>query len=467
MSAPTPNADRPTAIVPGFQIERKLAEGGMATVYLANQLSLDRRAALKILTAFDDLDHKARFFNESRIIGSLNHRNIITIYDVGEVSGRAFISMEYLNGGDLASRIEAGCLDPCEALEIAAGIGDGLAFAHEQGIVHRDVKPANILFHRDGTPILSDFGIATDVKLDARLTACGTTVGSPCYVSPEQAQGTATDGRTDVYSLGVVLYEMLVGQPPFEESSAIETMAAQITVPPPCLPERLQACQPLLDRMLAKSAEERFQSAGEMVDAIRNVQINLGRASAPITTSPTRRSTQRLTLRLIRSTGQTLRASLTLLSVSGAATVQFFRHRPKAGRFAALALLVAVGWFALDGVLQPGPVRDYLRQAEAEFDEDHLAYPRRGSAVFYYRQVLTLDPDNDDALDGLHEIAEIYADRADQSLAAHEFSSAKTQIDRGIKAEPGNARLQKLLHETRSLRSLPEKVVRGIKSIFD
>jgi hypothetical protein len=196
-----------------------------------------------------------------------------------------------------------------------------------------------------------------------------------------------------------------------------------------------------------------------MVDAIRNVQINLGRASVAITTTPIRR--------LTRSTGQTLRASLTLLSVSGAATVQFFRHRPKAGRFAALALLVAAGWFALDGVLQPGPVRDYLRQAEAEFDEDHLAYPRRGSAVFYYRQVLTLDPENDDALDGLHEIAEIYADRADQSLAAHEFSSAKAQIDRGIKAEPGNVRLQKLLHETRSLRSLPEKVVRGIKSIFD
>lgn len=427
----------------------------MATVYLANQLSLDRRAALKILTAFDDLEHRARFFNESRIIGSLNHRNIITIYDVGEVSDRAFISMEYLNGGDLASRITAGCLDPCEALEIAAGIGDGLAFAHEQGIVHRDVKPANILFHRDGTPILSDFGIATDVKLDARLTACGTTVGSPCYVSPEQAQGTATDPRTDIYSLGIVLYEMLVGRPPFEESSAIETMAAQITVPPPCLPERLQACQPLLDRMLAKSAEERFQTAGDMVDAIRNVQINLGRASSPSASA------------LTRNMRQTLRASHANLSRTGAATVQFLRHRPKAGRFAALALLIAVGWFALDGVLQPGPVRDYLRQAEAAFDEDNLARPRRSSAVFYYRKVLALDPENDDALDGLHEIAEIYADRADQSLAEHEFSSAKAQIDRGIQAEPGNARLQKLQRETRSLRSLPEKVVRGIKSIFD
>jgi predicted Ser/Thr protein kinase len=463
MNAPAQNTPDISDIIPGFQIRRELARGGMATVYLATQLSLDRTVALKVLRAFENPDHKTRFFNESRIIGSLNHRNIITIFDVGSAVDQAFLSMEYLDGGDLSTRIEKGPLDPCEALEIAAAIGDCLAFVHEQGIVHRDVKPANILFHYDGTPVLTDFGIATDTNIDAKLTACGTTVGSPCYVSPEQAQGLSVDGRTDIYSLGSVLYEMLVGRPPFQESSAVETMAAHITLPPLALPEHLRDCQPLIDRMLAKDPGDRFSSATDMVNAIRDLQINMdGPATAPRQTfipfvfqglSPHIRTM----VTTARAWVDDLQDKATLTRLSGFS----------APIIATAIVIVAAGLFAVAGLGDPEPVRAYLQQAEVAFDEDRLSYPKAGSASYFYREVLRLDPEHDDALEGLHDIAEIYADRSERDLQSKNFSSAKFNLVRGLEVERTNERLLKLQQETKALRTLPEKVVNGIRSIFD
>ncbi|MCZ6640508.1 MAG: serine/threonine-protein kinase [Gammaproteobacteria bacterium] len=456
MSVTAPEADSSLDNIPGFEIDREIARGGMATVYLATQLSLDRKVALKVLRCFDNLEHKTRFINESRIIGSLNHRNAVTIFDVGNAGDRAFLSMEYLEGGDLSSRIDAGELDPCEALEIAAGIGDCLVFVHEQGIVHRDVKPANILFHRDGTPVLTDFGIATDVKLDSRLTACGATVGSPCYVSPEQAQGIDTDGRTDIYSLGIVLYEMLVGQPPFHEGSAIETMAAHLSLPPLRLPVHLKECQRLLDRMLAKNPDDRFATAADLVEGIRDLQISLASDVAP-------------TAGMFKSSVQYgLLVSRKILSLASTTVRNHVHLRSKTTRLiSAFAVLVFVGLVTFNGFREPDPVQDYLKQAEVSFDEDRLSFPKANNAFFYYREVLALDPGNEEALEGLHEIAEIYADRTERNLRSYEFSSAKSNLRHGLKVEPRNERLLRLSQETRSLRTLPEKVVRGIRSIFD
>lgn len=450
MNGQISGTDSLTETIPGFEIERQLAQGGMATVYLATQLSLHRRVALKVLRAFSDPEHQERFFNESRIIASLNHRNIVTIHDVGRIGEQAFLSMEYYAGNDLASKITQGPVDPCTALEITASIGDCLGFAHAHGIIHRDVKPANILFHHDCTPILTDFGIATDVTVDSNLTACGMTIGTPSYVSPEQVQGMATDGRSDIYSLGIVLYEMLVGQPPFREGSAIEIMAAQVNLPPPMLPEQLCDLRPLLERMLAKKPDERFATANDMVDAVRDCQINYAGAGE---------NTQQLVRRLASRMLGPLEHSREVIQVA-------FKQRHVVMSSLALFAL-AVVWVGGSVLRGPDPVDEYLDKAGEAFDEDRLAYPVEGSALFYFREVLALDPGNDDAQEGLQDIAEIYADRAEGDLVKSNFPSAKFHIDRGLDAEPGNERLRKLRQDTKGLRRIPEKVLSGIRSIFD
>jgi serine/threonine protein kinase len=451
MSEPARDTDPLQGRIPGFQIEQEVARGGMATVYLANQLSLDRKVALKILREFDDPEQRVRFFNESRIIGSLNHRNVITIYDVGIDDDCVFLAMEYLAGGDLATRIEKGPIDRCEALEIAAAIGDCLVSVHGQGVVHRDVKPANVLFHGDGTPILTDFGIATDVKIDTRLTALGATLGSPLYLSPEQASGQPTDGRTDIYSLGVVLYEMLTGWPPFLEKTAVETMAARLSTPVPRLDDHLTSCQSVLDKMLAREPGDRFSSAQDMVDAVRDLQITL---SGEDTRQPAVHSVVESVQAMIVSARQR--------------AVGWLPNRLPGGRAALVGIAVlTLGVYGFEWLAEPSEVTENLRQADAAVEDDRLFQPRSNNAVFYFRKALRFDPGNDDAEDGLHDIAELFADRAETDLVDRQFSSAKYHLDRGLKAEPHNPRLLKLQEDTRSLRSIPEKVVRGLKSIFE
>ena len=246
--------------IPGYRLLRLIAQGGMASVYLAVQESLDRQVALKLLRKCDFPAQTERFLNEGRIISSLNHRNIITIHDIGVVDERPFISMEFLKGGDLQHRVKAG-IDPNTALDIVKAIARCLAFVHGRGIVHRDIKPGNILFHEDGTPILTDFGIAKELETDNALTQDGTALGSPDYLSPEQAQGRPLDGRADIYSLGVVFYEMLVGERPYRGDSPVQVMLAHLAEPVPQFSGANRPYQDILDRMMAKEPEQRFASA--------------------------------------------------------------------------------------------------------------------------------------------------------------------------------------------------------------
>ncbi len=259
--------------ISGYTISSRIGAGGQAMVYVAIQESLQRPVALKVLNPVhaDSPEFTTRFLNEGRILASLGHSNVITIYDIGVDGGFHYISMELVEGGDLKRRMREG-MDSNRVLDYIATIADCLAAAHEKNIVHRDIKPANVLFRKDGTLLLTDFGIAKQLDAKNELTLTGTTVGSPHYLSPEQAQGRTVDGRADVYSLGIMAYEMLTGSRPYEGESDIDTIFKHINDPIPNLPPEHAPLQELIERMIAKAPGDRFESAREVVDFIAEME---------------------------------------------------------------------------------------------------------------------------------------------------------------------------------------------------
>lgn len=261
--------------IPGYTLIKKINSGGMATVYLATQHSVGRTVALKIMKPSLDQDPEfhQRFQREATIIGQLSHPNIIPIYDIGRHEKFNYISMEFLPKGSLDEKIKRGVTAEV-ALKITLGIAAALDHAHSKGYVHRDIKPENILFREDDSPVLTDFGIARTIKSKANMTQVGAVIGTPYYMSPEQAKGEASDGRSDLYSLGIVLYEMLTGSRPFQADSSLALGIKHIHEQAPKLPLHLFALQPIMDKLLAKQPEQRFQTARELIDRLATALSN-------------------------------------------------------------------------------------------------------------------------------------------------------------------------------------------------
>lgn len=258
--------------IPGYNIKQEIGFGGMATVYLAEQISLSRLVALKVMapSLAADKTYSERFLREARTVAQLNHPNIVSIYDVGIHEHSHYLALEYIGGGDLKEKIKAGNLSPEQCLEIVRDIARGLGYAHEKGYIHRDVKPENILFHEDGSAVLTDFGIARTGK-GTRITGTGLSIGTPYYMSPEQARGKSVDARSDLYALGVVLYELLTGNIPYEAEDSIAVAFSHVNDPIPELPDSLRRYQPLLDKLMAKSPEDRYQDAHGLIKDIDNI----------------------------------------------------------------------------------------------------------------------------------------------------------------------------------------------------
>jgi serine/threonine-protein kinase PpkA len=257
--------------IPGYKIERLIAEGGMSSVYLATQESLDRHVVIKLLKRFDRPQRAQRFLHEAKVIASLQHQHVVTIYDVGTVGERYYIAMEYLEGGSLADRIEEG-ISPKMALDLLENLAGCLDFLHRHHVVHRDIKPSNVLFHADGSLRLTDFGIAVRLDEERDVVSAGSRFGSPYYLSPEQVEDWPVDARSDIYSLGVVFYQMLSGKRPYEAASPAETIVAHLSQPIPLLPEDLHSYQGLCEQMLAKKPEDRVESARNLVELIHGVR---------------------------------------------------------------------------------------------------------------------------------------------------------------------------------------------------
>ncbi len=254
-----------------------LGEGGMASVYLAVQTSLDRKVAVKVLRTegSDDPDRtEQRFLREGKTLAKITHRNVCGIYDLGKVGDLAYIAMEYLDGGTLVDRQQVG-IPVAEAIAIVVQLANALQEAHDQGIVHRDLKPANVMMRGGKVPVLTDFGIARELTAHhTKITTENMIIGTPIYMSPEQVSGGEIDGRSDVYSLGVMFYELLVGSAPYKGDMPIQICMQHLTAPVPRLPVELDELNPVMSTMLAKRAEDRYASMIEFIFALRQVLVS-------------------------------------------------------------------------------------------------------------------------------------------------------------------------------------------------
>ena len=257
-----------------YKITEKLGEGGMGVVYKAEDTKLDRTVALKFLAAhlLNDDEAKARFLREAKAAAGLHHPNICPVYEIGEAEGKTFLSMAFIEGESLEPRIERGPLPLKEALDVGRQIADGLEAAHEKGVVHRDIKPANVMVDAKGHATIMDFGLA-QLADRSKLTKIGTTLGTPVYMSPEQAQGEKSDRRTDVWSLGIVLYEMVVGRAPFRgdyEQAVVYSILNEKPEPLTALrtgvPMELER---IVGKCLAKDPKDRYQTAADAIVDLR------------------------------------------------------------------------------------------------------------------------------------------------------------------------------------------------------
>lgn len=470
--------------IPGYKIEREIGKGGMATVYLAIQESLERSVVLKILDKVQSAtsnEMTQRFVDEGRIVASLHHPNIVTIYDIGIAGEDLYISMEYVQGGDLKKRMESH-VSPKIALDIISKIGSALDSAHTHNVIHRDVKPANILFRQDSTPLLTDFGIAKHTDYDKDLTSTGIFLGSPNYVSPEQADGIRVDGRSDIYSLGCIFYEMLTGYKPYHSDSVIDIVIQHKTSPVPTLPEKFLPYQSLLDRMMAKNIDDRFANAAEMLKHIEKLNLidNNSNELAPdfditgltqnteneietkkksnlilitllilsaifffglqfveiklkssnvridqISTNTVLPSTTAPTSNIVEQTMETTQSSP--VAEESPASVASESEMGKPAKPASEQVLQALAWLG-----------------KQSLDEFKLTYPPKDNAYYYFSRLLELQPDNRTAYEGILSIAERYVILAERSLVNNEVEKTRTYIDIGLQIDPRNQGLLSL-----------------------
>jgi len=266
----------PFPVLPNIRISKKLGSGGMSDVYLGIQEKLHRQVAVKVLKPelVKKPEFAERFLVEARTAAKLIHPNILTIFDVNDHGEYNYIVMELLEDS-LYERIQNNPRKklPVEyVLEVSLQLTDALIYAHGEGVIHRDIKSDNIMFRRDATPVLVDFGIARAIRSTDRITKVGTIVGTPYYMSPEQCQGETLDGRSDIYSLGIVIHEMLTGEVPYQARNATGVLIKHIRGRIPVLPRSFKHFQPLMDRMLAKRREERFADGGELKEWLSALQ---------------------------------------------------------------------------------------------------------------------------------------------------------------------------------------------------
>jgi eukaryotic-like serine/threonine-protein kinase len=263
-----------------YELDKLVGAGGMSSVFRAHDRLLERTVALKILHEqfTRDADYVERFRREARSVAQLAHPNIVTVIDRGEQDGRQYIVFEYIDGANLKELVRNGAVPIEDALDLASQTGRGLAFAHGRGIVHRDVKPQNVLLNDEGQAKVTDFGIARSLDVQG-VTQTGTVLGTSDYIAPEQARGEKVDPRTDIYSLGAVLFELLTGEVPYPGDNFVAVAMRHLHDPPPSVRERRPDCPSRLDaairRAMAKDPDDRFESMEEFLAELEACRAGL------------------------------------------------------------------------------------------------------------------------------------------------------------------------------------------------
>ena len=481
--------------IPGYKIEDELGRGGMATVYRALQESVERLVALKVMSPMllVDTQFSDRFIREAKIAANLYHPHIVAVHDVGIHEGQPYIAMEFLQNGDLASRIESSKLDLPAMLRIIREIAGALHYAHRKGFVHRDVKPENILFREDSSAVLTDFGIARAVNSATQMTRTGAVIGTPQYMSPEQARGRELDGRSDIYGLGIVFYEMLIGKAPFEGSDSISVGIKHVTEPVPKLPSRHSRLQPLLDRFLAKQPEDRFQTGEEALNTLKAleaqiitgpmaaVQIPLAETSqAPATVPAARTSSldettvapsplpqnpgKKVSVSATPRPDGSLRQEPTLGSLEDFSSfertvsqpgfdISADQSRPRKRRVLPFILLLVVvaattaAWWQRDAIKALLPDREVsrlLERASAAVEYEHWYGDTQQYANRLYERVLQLEPDNQRARAGMELVAQHLLDEAQKAISDGNHTQGRLYLDRARELAPHLSRVDNL-----------------------
>jgi serine/threonine protein kinase len=385
----------------GFRIERTLGHGGMGIVYLATELRLDRQVALKVIRAdlAGDEGFRARFRSESRTAASVEDPRVVTVFGAGEVDGLLYVAMGYVPGRDLGRVVDAdGPLSPDDAARLIAQVADGLDAVHAAGLVHRDVKPHNVIVDEDGDAHLADFGLAKAMGATTGLTATGQVIGTVDYMAPEQIEARRVDARTDVYALGGVLFHAITGKVPYAERESSAKMWAHVHEPPPSAGGgRAGVLDPVIRRAMAKEPIDRFPSAGDLgraaVAATRGEavtepeQVVGAGEAAPL--PETVRLSQDPSLPPTdpqprpRRAGRTLAFILALLAIAGLA-VGTAIEAPKLSRSHATATTSGTGGTSSpSGVTVPSLAGQPLDVAEQHLDQLGLSYTEEGDTGLF------------------------------------------------------------------------------------
>ena len=468
--------------IPGYRILRPIGEGGMASVFLAMQESLDREVALKVMSPAlaANAEFAGRFVVEGKITAKLQHPNLVTVYDIGSHNGVYYLAAEYIPGGTLKERIAEGGLSVAQVLDIATDIALGLDFAHEKGFVHRDVKPGNVLFRKDGRVVLADFGIAKAMDGSNSSTVAGSSIGTPDYMSPEQARGEPVDGRSDLYSLGTVLYEMLVGAPPYQAADPFTVALMHVSHPVPTLPSPHEWLQPLVDGLMAKDAGQRFNTGAAFIEAVHRVVAAAPEAAAIQQTRANKpgagqriangAATQQRTRVRVAEARQRPAWLLPVAGVGGlfAVALLAWRLMLPAGPAPGDTRVPDAAAPSAPAPADPGLPADFqmprpvdagdeaevsrlLNAADQLFEYGtktepgrKLTLPDDDSALGYYRQALRLDPDNARAKAGIAGIVAFYRGFGHKACTAGRWAQCGVIVRAGLAVDPADAYLLQL-----------------------